>query len=99
MKEKKVIDYKRTYRSIRADWKRCALYILILILLAFLFLWAHTDDLTKEICRFCAKVLSRQVPGMQVWTFSETYPCYEVTIVKRRFQEISVSVQATFVFL
>ena len=26
-------------------------------------------------------------------------PCYEVTIVKRRFQEISVSVQATFVFL
>ena len=27
------------------------------------------------------------------------HPCYEVTIVKRRFQEISVSVQATFVFL
>ena len=50
MKEKKVIDYKRTYRSIRTDWKRCALYIIVLILLAFLFLWAHTDDLTKEIC-------------------------------------------------
>ena len=29
----------------------------------------------------------------------QKHPCYEVTIVKRRFQEISVSVQATFVFL
>ena len=29
----------------------------------------------------------------------EMHPCYEVTIVKRRFQEISVSRQATFVFL
>ena len=27
------------------------------------------------------------------------HPCYEVTIVKKRLQEISVSVQATFVFL
>ena len=26
-------------------------------------------------------------------------PCYEVTIVKKRLEEISVSVQATFVFL
>ena len=76
MKAKKVIDYKRTYRSIRTDWKRCALYIIVLILLAFLFLWAYTDDLTKEICRLCAKVLSRQVPGMRVWTFSETYPLF-----------------------
>lgn len=76
MKAKKVIDYKRTYRSIRTDWKRCALYIIVLILLAFLFLWAHTDDLTKEICRLCAKVLSRQVPEMRVWTFSETYPLF-----------------------
>ena len=29
----------------------------------------------------------------------EIHPCYEVTIVKKRLEEISVSVQATFVFL
>ena len=29
----------------------------------------------------------------------QIHPCYEVTIVKKRLQEISVSVQATFVFL
>jgi len=27
------------------------------------------------------------------------HPCYEVTIVKKRLQEISISRQATFVFL
>lgn len=84
MKEKKVIDYKRTYRSIRTDWKRCALYIIVLILLAFLFLWAHTDDLTKEICRLCAKVLSRQVPGMQVWTFPKHIPYSDGCIIWAR---------------
>lgn len=36
MKEKKVIDYTRTYRRIEADKKKCILYIVILILLGFL---------------------------------------------------------------
>ena len=31
--------------------------------------------------------------------FDADYPCYEVTIVKKRLKEISVSRQATFVFL
>ena len=30
---------------------------------------------------------------------SQIHPCYEVTIVKKRLQEISISWQATFVFL
>ena len=30
---------------------------------------------------------------------SGNHPCYEVTIVKKRLQEISISRQATFVFL
>ena len=35
MKEKKVIDYTRTYRRIEADKKKCILYIVILLLLGF----------------------------------------------------------------
>ena len=39
MKEKKVIDYTRTYRRIEADKKKCILYIVILLLLGFLLMW------------------------------------------------------------
>ena len=47
MKEKKVIDYTRTYRRIEADKKKCILYIVILILLGFLLMWTQIDDLTR----------------------------------------------------
>lgn len=43
MKEKKVIDYTRTYRRIEADKKKCILYIVILILLGFLLIVACLD--------------------------------------------------------
>ena len=46
MKEKKVIDYTRTYRRIEADKKKCGariLYIVILILLGFLLIVACLD--------------------------------------------------------
>ena len=46
MKEKKVIDYTRTYRRIEADKKKCILYIVILLLLGFLLMWTQIDDLT-----------------------------------------------------
>ena len=49
MKEKKVIDYTRTYRRIEADKKKCILYIVILILLGFLLMWTQIDDLTRWI--------------------------------------------------
>ena len=49
MKEKKVIDYTRTYRRIEADKKKCVLYIVILILLGFLLMWTQIDDLTRWI--------------------------------------------------
>ena len=45
MKEKKVIDYTRTYRRIEADKNKCILYIVILILLGFLLMWTQIDDL------------------------------------------------------
>ena len=45
MKEKKVIDYTRTYRRIEADKKKCILYIVILLLL----MWTQIDDLTRWI--------------------------------------------------
>ena len=49
MKEKKVIDYTRTYRRIEADKKKCILYIVILRLLGFLLMWTQIDDLPKMI--------------------------------------------------
>ena len=49
MKEKKVIDYTRTYRRIEADKKKCILYIVILLLLGFLLMWTQIDDLTRSI--------------------------------------------------
>ena len=49
MKEKKVIDYTRTYRRIEADKKKCILYIVILLLLGFLLMWTQIDDLTRWI--------------------------------------------------
>ena len=57
MKEKKVIDYTRTYRRIEADKKKCVLYIVILLLLGFLLMWTQIDDLTRMICKICAGVL------------------------------------------
>ena len=61
MKEKKVIDYTRTYRRIEADKKKCILYIVILILLGFLLMWTQIDDLTRIICKICAGVLKGRV--------------------------------------
>ena len=55
MKEKKVIDYTRTYRRIEADKKKCILYIVILLLLGFLLMWTQIDDLTGGSVR-CVSV-------------------------------------------
>ena len=61
MKERKVIDYTRTYRRIEADKKKCILYIVILILLGFLFIVACLDIPAKYIssshCRSDSMVL------------------------------------------
>ena len=62
MKEKKVIDYTRTYRRIEIDKKKCILYIVILILLGFLLMWTQIDDLTRMICKICAGVLKKYEP-------------------------------------
>ena len=62
MKEKKVIDYTRTYRRIEADKKKCSLYIVILILLGFLLMWTQIDDLTRMICKICVGVLKKYEP-------------------------------------
>lgn len=51
---------------------------------------------SDEITKMQTMVASQTAPDI---TITYTYPCYEVTIVKKRLQEISVSVQATFVFL
>ena len=56
MKEKKVIDYTRTYRRIEADKKKCILYIVILLLLGFLLMWTQIDDLIRMVCKICAGV-------------------------------------------
>ena len=76
MKEKKVIDYTRTYRRIEADKKKCILYIVILILLGFLLMWTQIDDLTRIICKICAGVLKKYEPHMYVGIRSETYPLF-----------------------
>ena len=76
MKEKKVIDYIRTYRRIEADKKKCILYIVILILLGFLLMWTQIDDLTRMICKICAGVLKKYEPHMYVGIRSETYPLF-----------------------
>lgn len=76
MKEKKVIDYTRTYRRIEADKKKCILYIVILILLGFLLMWTQIDDLTRMICKICAGVLKKYEPHMYVGIRSETYPLF-----------------------
>ena len=72
MKEKKVIDYTRTYRRIEADKKKCVLYIVILLLLGFLLMWTQIDDLTRMICKICAGVLKKYEPHMYVGIRSET---------------------------
>ena len=74
MKEKKVIDYTRTYRRIEADKKKCILYIVILLLLGFLLMWTQIDDLTRMICKICAGVLKKYEPHMYVGIRSEIYP-------------------------
>ena len=76
MKEKKVIDYTRTYRRIEIDKKKCILYIVILILLGFLLMWTQIDDLTRMICKICAGVLKKYEPHMYVGIRSETYPLF-----------------------
>ena len=55
---------------------------------------------SAEGCISQKEIISGRVFSCIGMHFAEgNHPCYEVTIVKRRFQEISVSVQATFVFL
>ena len=76
MKEKKVIDYTRTYRRIEADKKKCILYIVILRLLGFLLMWTQIDDLTRMICKICAGVLKKYEPHMYVGIRSEIYPLF-----------------------
>ena len=76
MKEKKVIDYTRTYRRIEADKKKCILYIVILLLLGFLLMWTQIDDLTRMICKICTGVLKKYEPHMYVGIRSETYPLF-----------------------
>ena len=76
MKEKKVIDYTRTYRRIGIDKKKCILYIVILILLGFLLMWTQIDDLTRVICKIGADALKKYEPQMYVGIRSETYPLF-----------------------
>ncbi len=76
MKEKKVIDYTRTYRRIEIDKKKCILYIVILILLGFLLMWTQIDDLTRVICKIGADALKKYEPQMYVGIRSETYPLF-----------------------
>ena len=76
MKEKKVIDYTRTYRRIEADKKKCILYIVILLLLGLLLMWTQIDDLTRIICKICAGVLKKYDSYMYVGIRSETYPLF-----------------------
>ena len=76
MKEKKVIDYTRTYRRIEADKKKCILYIVILLLLGFLLMWTQIDDLTRVICKIGADALKKYEPQMYVGIRSETYPLF-----------------------
>ena len=76
MKEKQIIDYTRTHRRIKADKKKCGLYIVILILLAFLLMWTQIDDLTRMICNICEEVLRKYEPHMYVGIRSETYPLF-----------------------
>ena len=76
MKEKKVIDYTRTYRRIEADKKKCILYIVILLLLGFLLMWTQIDDLIRMVCKICAGVLKKYEPHMYVGIRSETYPLF-----------------------
>ena len=76
MKEKKVIDYTRTYRRIEADKKKCILYIVILLLLGFLLMWTQIDDLTRIICKICAGILKKYEPHMYVGIRSEAYPLF-----------------------
>ena len=82
MKEKKVIDYTRTYRRIEIDKKKCILYIVILILLGFLLMWTQIDDLTRVICKIGADALKKYEPQMYVGIRSETYPlCLEKSAI------------------
>ena len=59
MKEKKVIDYTRTYRRIEADKKKCILYIVILILLGFLLMWTQIANYvqTERQFRYCGTAI------------------------------------------
>ena len=76
MEEKKIIDYSRTYRKISADKKKCAVYIVLLIIFVFLLFWFHVGDLTRIICKFCAAELRKYEPGMYIGIRSETYPLF-----------------------
>ena len=82
MKEKKVIDYTRTYRRIEADKKKCILYIVILLLLGFLLMWTQIDDLTRMICKICAGVLKKYEPHMYVGIRSDGF--FFISVPRKR---------------
>ena len=73
MEEKKIIDYSRTYRRIKADKTACAVYVIILTLLAILLVWLFIGDLTGIVSGFCKDVLEKYVPSIHVSIKSETH--------------------------
>ncbi len=73
MNNKQIIDYNRTYRRIKADRDKYAVYILVLVVFAVLLIWLFIGDLTGLVSNFCRDVLLRFNPGLQVGIKSETY--------------------------
>ena len=74
MEEKKLIDYSRTYRRIKADKTSCAVYVIFLIVLAVLLVWLFIGDLTGVVSNFCKIILEKYAPSIRVSIKSETYP-------------------------
>lgn len=81
MKEKKVIDYTRTYRRIEIDKKKCILYIVILILLGFLLMWTQIDDLTRVICKIGADALKNMNRRCMLGSVQKRILCLEKSAI------------------
>ena len=73
MDSKKIIDYTRTYRRLKADRKKCAVYIAVLAIIAVLLVLLFIGDLTGVVSEFCKITLKKIDPSMQVGIKSETY--------------------------
>ena len=62
--------------------------------------WIQCDEgRLDELSDFYDRVVTYLEAHINYPKWSHAYPCYEVTIVKKRLKEISISRQATFVFL